>query len=388
MITAGPAPVVARAGARVTLTRVTVRDFRNIARAELAIPADGIAIVGDNGQGKTSFLEAIAYLELLRSMRGVRDRDLVRFGADGFFVGAEAEGAVVRRCAVGVDRAGRKRVTLDGVETPRLTEALGATPSVCFSPSDVSLVAGAPAERRRYLDIALALTSRRYLGALRHYRAALARRNAALRDAARRGGRSSTVASWEAALAEHGAVLVEERRSWVTGRGTDFSAVCAEIGERQPMTMAYASPLADAADVRAALAVALERGREHDVRVGLTHAGPHRDDLTLALDRRDLRMVGSAGEQRTAAIALRLLEAATFRARSGAQPVLLLDDPFAELDRRRASRVLALLDDASAKGLGQTVLCVPREDEIPSAFTRLERWRVVDGAFTRVGSAA
>lgn len=389
MTTAVLAPRAATTvAARVALTSVSVRDFRNIARADLAIPADGIAIVGDNGQGKTSFLEAIAYLELLRSMRGVRDRDLVRFGAERFFVGAEAEGAVVRTCAVGVDRTGRKKVTLDGVETPRLAEALGALPSVCFSPSDVTLVAGAPAERRRYLDIALALSSRRYLGALRHYRAALARRNAALRDAARSGGRASTVASWEPAIAEQGAVLVEERRAWVAERGAEFSALCAAIGERLTMTMAYDSPLAGAADVRSALAAALERGREHDVRRGLTHAGPHRDDLALTLASRDLRLVGSAGEQRTAAIALRLLEAATFRAQSGAQPVLLLDDPFAELDHRRTARVLALLDDASARGFGQTVLCVPREDEIPVAFTRLERWRVVDGAFARLGGGA
>lgn len=320
-------------------------------------------------------------------MRGVRDRDLVRFGAEGFFVGAETDGAVVRECAVGVDRAGRKRVSLDGVETPRLTEALGAVPSVCFSPSDVTLVAGSPAERRRYLDIALALSSSRYLASLRQYRAALARRNAALRETARSGGRVSTVASWEPALAEQGAVLVVERRRWVAERGGEFSALCAAIGERQAMTMEYESPFAESTDVRAALAAALARGREHDVRRGLTHAGPHRDDLALRLADRDLRVVGSAGEQRTAAIALRLLEAATFRARNGAQPVLLLDDPFAELDRRRAARVLALLDDASSRGLGQTVLCVPREDDIPAAFTRLERWCVVDGAFARLRSA-
>ncbi|NBW65391.1 DNA replication and repair protein RecF, partial [bacterium] len=118
-------------------------------------------------------------------------------------------------------------------------------------------------------------------------------------------------------------------------------------------------------------------------RRGLTHAGPHRDDLSISLDGRDLRTVGSAGQQRTAAIALRLLEAATLRAR-GAQPLLLLDDPFAELDRRRADRVLALIDAASSHGLGQTVLCVPREEEIPDGFTRLERWRVIDGVFTPV----
>ena len=375
---------IAHDRARVVLTRATIRDFRNIASVELMLPPDGIAIVGDNGHGKTNFLEAIAYLELLRSMRGVRDRDLVRFGATGFFIGADIAGATVRHCAVGVDRAGRKKISLDGVETPRLTEALGTLPSVCFSPADVILIAGAPAERRRYLDIALALNSRRYLAALRHYRAALARRNAALREAARPGAKSSSVAVWEPALAEHGATLIEERRQWVDEGADEFARLCAAIGERANMQIAYESPFRDIDDVRSALAEALQKGRDHDLRRGLTHAGPHRDDLAVTLGARDLRLVGSAGQQRTAAIALRLLEAATFRLRGGAQPVMLLDDPFAELDRRRASRVLGLLEESSSSGHGQTILCVPREDEIPSEFTRLERWQVADGVFTRV----
>ena len=380
-----PAGTVAR---RVTLAALSVRDFRNIAHADVALPAEGIAIVGDNGHGKTNFLEAIAYLELLRSIRGVRDRDLVRFSADGFFISGEAEGARVHLCAVGVDRAGRKKVSLDGVETPRLADALGAVPSVCFSPGDVSLIAGSPSERRRYLDVALALTSRRYLSALRHYRSALIRRNASLRAAGRERTRTSTVASWEPALAEHGAVLVDERRSWVAEGAAELARLCAAIGEPREMAITYDSPMADSPDVRGALRAALERGREHDVRRGLTHAGPHRDDLAVTLGQHDLRLVGSAGQHRTAAIALRLLEAATFRTRGGVQPLLLLDDPFAELDRRRAARVLTLLDDATAGGVGQTVLCVPREDEIPARFTRLARWRVTDGAFSRLGDGA
>ena len=187
---------------------------------------------------------------------------------------------------------------------------------------------------------------------------------------------------WEPALAEHGAVLVEERRAWVAAGAAEFTRLCADIGERAPMQIAYESPLADAPDVRTALADALHRGRDHDARRLMTHAGPHRDDLAVTLGARALRLVGSAGQQRTAAIALRLLEAATFRTRGGAQPVLLLDDPFAELDCKRASRVLALLEEGSAKGLGQTILCVPREDEIPRAFTRLERWTIREGVFT------
>jgi DNA replication and repair protein RecF len=373
---------------RVTLDSISIRDFRNIERADLTIPPDGIALVGDNGQGKTNFLEAIAYLELLRSMRGVRDRDLTRFNAPAFHIAAVSTGTAVQRVGVGVERGGKKRITLDGVDTPRLTDALGALPSVCFSPTDITLIAGAPAERRRYLDIALALSSKRYLTALRHYRAALTRRNAALREAARPGARHSSVAAWEPALAEHGAVIIEERRAWVAEGAAEFTRLCAEIGERASMQIEYESPLASSGDIRTDLIAALRRNRDHDARRSITHAGPHRDDLAVTLGSRDLRVVGSAGQQRTAAIALRLLEAATFRTRGGAQPVLLLDDPFAELDRKRASRVLALLEESSARGLGQTILCVPREDEIPRSFTRLDRWTIRDGVFSSAGTAS
>src|SRR5665213_3049246 len=113
------------APSRVTLDSISIRDFRNIERADLAIPPDGIALVGDNGQGKTNFLEAIAYLELLRSMRGVRDRDLTRFNAPAFHIAASSTGTAVQRMGVGVERGGKKRITLDGVDTPRLTDALG-----------------------------------------------------------------------------------------------------------------------------------------------------------------------------------------------------------------------------------------------------------------------
>lgn len=377
----GAAPMAGAA----RLRALTLRDFRNIAHAELACADDGIVVVGENGHGKSNLIEAVAYLRLLRSQRGARDRDLIRFGASAFHVAAELSGVAAHRATAAVDKQGRKRITLDGGVPERLTDALDALPSVSFSPRDVDLVAGSPAERRRYLDITLALTSRSYLNALRHYRGALARRNAALREAAKapRGAAAAAaaggVAAWEPALAEHGAVLVTQRRAWVAARAGEFAAQCLAIGERGAPTLGYAGAFAEVADVRTALREQLERQREHDIRRCLTHAGPHRDDLALQLDARDLRLVGSAGQQRTAAIVLRLLEAATHRDAKGVTPVLLLDDPFAELDRRRTGRILALLD---AVGTGQVVLCVPREDEIPAQFTRLARWRVRDGGFT------
>lgn len=387
VVASGTAQVSTPATTAARLAELVVRDFRNIAHGELACAAEGIVVVGENGHGKSNLIEAIAYLRLLRSARAARDRDLIRFGAAAFHLAARLEGTPAHRVTAAVDRPGRKKITLDGAEPERLTDALDALPSVAFSPRDVDLVSGAPAERRRYLDITLALSSPPYLHALRIYRGALARRNAAIREALKSGRRgreaAGAMAAWEPALAEHGAVLVESRRHWVRAHADTFAAQCLAIGERGTPRLGYASAFAEGnsvADARAAIAAQLEKQREHDLRRGLTQPGPHRDDLALTLDGHELRGVGSAGQQRTAAIVLRLLEAATHRDATAVVPVLLLDDPFAELDRRRTQRILALLE---RMGAGQVVLCVPREDEIPPQFTRLARWQVQDGAFTR-----
>jgi DNA replication and repair protein RecF len=371
---------------RVVLRSLALRDFRNLARLDVSLPEDGVAIVGENGQGKTNLLEAVYYLHLLRSARGARDVDVVRFGAPGFHIAARAEGGVQHELSAGFERAGRrKRVRLDGAEPARLSDALGALPCVFFSPADVELVAGAPSARRRYLDILLALSSRPYLSALQRYRHALAQRNAALRNAVREGTRGEQrVAVWEEPLAEHGAVLWRERMGWTETAAPRFAEICAAIGEPTPVALRYATSLdprsAELGDVRAALTRALEEKRSLDLRRGLTHAGPHRDDLALTLDGRELRAFGSAGQQRTAAIALRLIEGETLNERLGARPLLLLDDPFAELDARRSARILELL---AARGMGQTLLTVPRESDIPPALTQLARWRIADGVIQR-----
>lgn len=362
---------------RASLRALAARDFRNLARLDLEVPGDGMVIVGENGHGKTNLLEAIHYLELFRSARGARDLDLVRFGAEGFHIAADIESDRGRAVSVGFVRTGRrKRVKLDGTETERLSDAIGALPSVMLSPADVELVAGTPAVRRRYLDIVLALTSRPYLAALQRYRGALARRNAALRDAVRGARDDRAVTVWEGPLAEHGAVLWEHRMAWCATYAPRFAARCAAIGEAAPVAMRYEVPLAGAPDLREALERALAGKRALDLRRGLTHSGPHRDDLALTIDGRDLRTFGSAGQQRTAAIALRLLEAETLRERRGRTPVFLLDDPFAELDVRRSARIVALLAES---GIGQTILAVPREADIPEELPRLERFRVVAG---------
>jgi DNA replication and repair protein RecF len=363
---------------------LSLRDFRNFERLELEFPVEGLVLVGENGQGKTNLLEAAYYLSLLRSMRGTRDVDVTRFGSAGFFIDAKVCALDAHEISVGFERASRrKRVRRDGVVVERISDALGTLPAVMFSPADVELVSGAPNARRRFLDIMLALSSRGYLHALQQYRGALDRRNAALRDALRQGAKvtSSAIEVWETQLAEHGAPLVRARRAWVKHVAARFAERCAEIGERGTVTLRYETTVeANAESVELALLEAIGAKRSSDLRYGLTQVGPHRDDIILLIDGKSLREFGSAGQQRTAAIALRMLEAETLRAARETSPVFLLDDPFAELDTRRATRVLSLLNQF---GLGQTILAVPRDTDIPQELTNLARYRVIEGVVSR-----
>ena len=380
-------PALLHSAPATALQRLTIRDFRNLASVELEPPRDGLVLIGENGQGKTNLLEAIYYLQLLRSFRGARDTELVRFDTPGFFVSSTLEGAAASEISVGFEpRSGgkrngaRKRVRVNGAEPQRLADALGVFPAVIFSPQDASIVSGAPAARRHFLDVTLALTSRAYLSALQRYRAALVQRNAAMRAPAPQSEVEARVAVWEPALAEHGAVLWRARSEWVERHASRFTQLCAAIGEDGEARLRFVSGMEEPERAVEELRQALERKRGLDIRRGVTHAGPHRDDLELSLGGRDLRTYGSAGQQRTAAMALRLLEGATLREQARAEPVVLLDDPFAELDARRSARILELLE---GEGRGQTVLAVPRSTDIPEGLTRLERWRIADGVLGR-----
>lgn len=385
------------------LRTLEARNFRNLASVALALPPEGIVLVGDNGHGKTNLLEAIAYLHLLRSVRGAHDREVVRFGESGFSVrGSVALGHASesgaphpadRSIVVGFERASRrKRVTVEDLEPERLGDALGTLPAVTFSVTDVELVRGGPIGRRRYLDVALATTSRRYLAALQNYRAALVRRNAALRSFAGRprAAADAALGAWEPLLASSGATLWAERERWTARWTPEFARVSAAIGEIGMAAMRYVPRLpatlftegaerAPESTLAAALEGALAEERTADLRRGATGTGPHRDDFAMTIGGRDLRVYGSAGQQRTAAIALRILESYALRDHGGASPVLLFDDPFAELDERRARAILEVL---GGEALGQVVLAVPRAADIPIGLTRLARFGITDGVLS------
>lgn len=307
-------------------------------------------------------------------------------GEDTFRIEATVESLLdERRIAAAYQRSTRrKRVEVDGAEVERLSEAIGTLGVVAFSLADVELVSGPPAVRRRFLDILLSLVRPGYLESLRRCGTIVAQRNEALR----RGAGSRELAPWTESLARAGAPVMEARARWVAERADAFFRYHTAIAGGAGAQVAYrpsvgANGAADDGDLavweerfRAALESAEERERAH----GMTLVGPHRDDLALRAPvadeaERAIRRFGSGGQQRSAALALRLLEADTLRDRSGVEPVYLLDDVFAELDRERSEGFLRLLEEDRS---GQVILTTPKPADVRLRGGLVE-WKIQGG---------
>lgn len=375
------------------LSSLHLRNFRNFAEQVLEFPGGGVAIVGDNGQGKTNLLEAIYYLEIFRSFRGARDEQLVRFGEDVFRVEGRMAGSEgsAREIAAAFDRRGRiKKVTVGGAEPPRLGEAIGGVGAVIFTPSDVGIVSGSPGGRRRFLDIVLSLAVPGYLDALQRYRQILLGRNALLRQ----GAAGPLVAAWDEGLVTRGSRIVGARARWVAERRDSFAAHSAVISGGAESRLEYAPSVrgwaageedredASVATIADAFRTELERAAEREQRRGVTTVGPHRDDLRMLVagdtpdNWLDLRVYGSGGQQRTAAVALRMTEAETIRDARARDPVILLDDVFAELDPGRTRRILEWVEREEG---GQVILTAPKPADFALRGGTLPEWRVRDG---------
>lgn len=364
--------------------RIVSRGFRNFAELDLPLPSGGAVFLGPNGHGKTNLLELLYYPVLFRSLRGARDTEIARHGEAGFelrltLAEGNRAGRGPRELAAGFRAAGkRKRLTLDGAEPERLSEAIGHWLAVTFLPTDLLLVQGTAAGRRRYLDRVLTLADRAYLRSLARFRGALGQRSSALRQR-----KPDLARAFDAPLAVAGADLVRRRLRWTAECAERFAAECDGLGEIAPMSLRYRGDPALGDESR--WPEALARAAPRDEALGLTTVGPHRDDLELRLAGRSLREVGSTGQQRTAAVALKLCEQATLAAASGTEPALLLDDVFAELDRDRQERLATrLVSGGTGQEAPQTFITAPREDELPEAF-HLEILTVEDG---RVGRGA
>lgn len=320
------------------LARLALTDFRNYTHLELE-PQPGLNVfIGRNAQGKSNLLEAIAMLGIGKSFRTSRDADVIRTGAERAVVrGDVASGAdsVSLACTiVRGPRGARKTFHRAGRSVP-YAKFLGTLSVVTFVPADLQLVTGAPALRRAFLNTALAQQDRDYYRQLARYQGALRQKNALLR--AGPDADDALLDVYDATLSSAGAELMTARRAFVASLAKAAAVVhAAWTAGREHLELQYLPNVADgelAARLRAARP--LERARRATV------AGPHRDDVGFALDGRPLGTFGSQGQQRTAVLALKAAEYTVMRERSGASPVLLLDDLLSELDEERAAAFLA-----------------------------------------------
>jgi len=369
---------------------LSLTDFRSYPSVELELSPGVTAFVGPNGQGKTNLVEALGYLATLGSHRVAVDAPLVRAGAER----AVVRGVVVRDgrdtvVEVEITPGKANRARLGGAPVPRSREILGAVRTVLFAPEDLAIVKGDPSERRRYLDDLLVARFPRYAGVRSDYDRVLKQRNALLKSAsaARRQGGSAlrTLDVWDAHLATAGAALLAGRHELVEAlRPLVDKAYTAVSRGSGPAGMTYKSSLDD--DVvattdrdllAAALGSAVAAVREQELDRGITLVGPHRDDLVLTLGDLPAKGYASHGESWSVALALRLAAYDLLRA-DGGEPVLILDDVFAELDDTRREQLADLVAPAE-----QVLITAAVAGDVPVALSGA-RFDVAGGAVTHV----
>jgi len=376
----------------VYVAHLSLHDFRSYPSLELEIGPGVTAFVGRNGQGKTNLVEAIDYLSRLTSHRVAADAPLVRQGADQAVVRAAVvrdERRAVLEIEINPGRSNRARINRSPL--PKARELLGLVRTVVFSPEDLALVKGDPAERRRFADDLLVQVSPRYAGTRADYDRVLKQRNSLLKSAgvARRGGASgesaresalSTLAVWDARLVELGAEIMRHRMRLVEDLtplvGKAYEAVARGAGREDAM-VAYRASFDMDADESAGrledqLLAAIETRRRDELDRGLSLVGPHRDELVLTLGDLPVKGYASHGESWSFALALRLASYDLLRA-GGDDPVLILDDVFAELDSGRRSQLADLVADAE-----QVLITAAVPDDVPTQL-RGRRFTVADG---------
>jgi DNA replication and repair protein RecF len=372
--------------------RVELTDFRSYERVAVDLDPGVAVMVGQNGVGKTNLVEALGYVATLDSHRVATDAPLVRAGAT----------SAVIRCAIVHDgrellveleivpgKANRARLNRSPARRPR--EVLGALRLVLFAPEDLELVRGDPAERRRYLDDLLVARLPRFAGVRADYDRVVKQRNALLRTAyltrkvgGTRGQDLSTLTVWDTHLARHGAELLAGRLELVAALGPHLTkAYDAVAAGRASATIAYSSRLgeslsSDRAVLEEALLASLAERRPAEIERGVTLVGPHRDDLSMSLGDLPAKGYASHGESWSFALALRLAAYDLLRS-DGIEPVLVLDDVFAELDTGRRDRLAALVSDAA-----QLIVTCAVPEDVPASLYGV-RYDVGQGTVTRAG---
>jgi DNA replication and repair protein RecF len=350
---------------------IRLRNFRNHADTTLDC-ADGCNLfLGDNGQGKTNLLEAIAYLSLTKSVFGSSDTTVLSIGRDFFELEGrfQSDARIETSVRAAYSVAEEKSVTLNGERVERFSDVIGLFPVVTLFPDHHAITLGAPGDRRKFIDFVLSQASKSYLLELMEFRRILKQRNRILQD--QRGTRSdspSSLDAWDEGLIRHGSRVVSARLEFLDSFQTQLRQAYGQLVEEPEAPDAhYVSTIGEYSDlvgdggakehIETFFRVALRETRADESRAGATLVGPHRDELSLTLNGLDVRKYASQGQHKTFLIALKAAEFAYLKERRIETPMLLLDDVFGELDDIRTGCLLRFLGTA-----GQTFITAAKEN--------------------------
>ena len=330
-----------------------LKNYRNYGELSLSFDPGTNLLYGDNAQGKTNILEALYYCASAKSHRGSKDREIIRFGEEEAHVKLILRKRdVPYRIDMHLKKNSAKGIAVNGMPIRRASELFGILNAVLFSPEDLNIIKNGPSDRRRFMDLELCQLNRSYVHALVSYNRALVQRNRLLKDISFQPELRETLDLWDSQLVNYGSQLIRERRAFLARLNPVIGPIHAGLtGGKEEISVIY-----DGNTDEQEFGNSLMRARESDLRQKITSVGPHRDDIgffvkrtdaeaslaAVPSDRRgmDLRRYGSQGQQRTAALSLKLSEIGLMEQTTGESPVLLLDDVLSELDTDRQKQLL------------------------------------------------
>ena len=356
---------------------VSLRNFRNYENLELEFDPDTNILYGDNAQGKTNILESLYMSGTSRSLRGSRDREIIRFGEEEAHIRTEV---MKRGSKYAVDihlkKNRSKGIAVNRVPIRKASELFGILYLVLFSPEDLNIIKSGPSERRRFLDQELCQIDKIYFYNLSCYQKTLMQRNRLLKDMYFQPELERTLSAWDEQLVRYGTKVIERRRNFLE----DLSGIVSEThknisGGKEELLTGYEPDTEEDS-----FAEELQRASEKDRRFCTTSVGPHRDDIRFSVNGIDIRKYGSQGQQRTAALSLKLSEIEIVKERIHDTPVLLLDDVLSELDAGRQSDLLE-----SIHGVQTIITCTGLEEFVRNRFQADCIFRVKGGTAEKMG---
>lgn len=347
------------------IKKLQLSNFRNYEGVSVTF-SDGVNLLyGDNAQGKTNLLEAIFLAATTKSIRGSKDREMIRFGQEEAHICAFTERQEMpHKIDIHLKKSKKKGLAVDGIPIRRSAELLGLLHAISFSPDDLSMMKNGPEERRRFLDLELCQTDKIYCSNLADYNRTLLQRNDLLKQIASNPSLSGTIDVWDSQLVRFGTYLIRARRKLIEELQPIVEEKHGILTEGKEKLRVSYEPNCTEEGFAKALALNLER----DAELRFTSAGPHRDDLALFINGNNVRTYGSQGQQRTAALSLKLAEIELAKRTIHDTPILLLDDVLSELDRGRQLQLLNEMKDVqtivTCTGMEEFVACRPEGNTI------------------------